>query len=204
MSTFKVGLTGGIASGKTTAQHYFEALGVKVIDHDLIAKKVVSPGTAGLTMLVERFGQGILLDNALDRPSLKDIIFNDPSAKKDVEAIIHPLVFAESHRLLNHYSNEIYTLIVSPLLIESGSASTMDALVVVILDRDAQLSRLLQRDGMTKALANAIIDSQATPQQRIAAADYQVENNQGLDSLKKQVAQCHKLLLERFQGTAHP
>lgn len=198
MSTIKVGLTGGIASGKTTAQHFFEHLGVKTIDHDLVAKEVVSPGTPGLNQLVKKFGSRILTNKALNRAALKDIIFKDSAAKKSVENIIHPLVFARSQQLLNLYCNEVYTLIVSPLLIESGSAATMDALIVVTLNRELQLQRLLQRDGMTVELANAIIDSQATPAQRIHAADYLLENNKDTQWLQTQVLECHQSLLDRF------
>ena len=193
----KIGLTGGIASGKTTAQKVFEALGVPCIDHDKLARDVVAAGSKGLKQLVSQFGQSILTENQeLNRPALKEIIFNNPEAKKEVEGIIHPLVFEASESIIEKHSDAPYILIVSPLLIESGSAKNMHKLVVVDIPRDIQLQRLLSRDGMSETLANSIIASQATPEQRHAAADYILDNNGSLEELRMAAQKCHQDLLK--------
>lgn len=193
----RIGLTGGIASGKTSAQRFFEKLGVKAIDHDAIARKVVEPGTSGLQQLVELCGSDILTpQNTLDRQKLKDIIFQNATLKTKVEHIIHPLVFQASEDIINNNSSEPYILIVSPLLIESGSAATMNKLIVVDLPPEMQKTRLLARDGMTETLAMSIINSQATQDQRQQAADFILDNSQGLEELKSQVVGVHKAILK--------
>lgn len=198
----KIGLTGGIAAGKTTAQRLFEELGVHTIDHDILARDAVAPGSSGLQSLTQNFGPEILDENnCLDRKKLKEIIFQNSAMKKQVEDIIHPLVFQASERILQRKSAEPYVLIVSPLLIESGSARDMARLVVVEVPEALQLKRLLQRDGMSKELAMSIIRSQATPSQRAAAADYVLDNSQGIEHLKKQVDACHQSLLNFATGS---
>lgn len=197
MTVKKIGLTGGIASGKTTAQRLFENLGVKCIDHDLIAREVVALGTQGLGQLVQHFGKRILKDDgSLSRPQLKKIIFNSAKEKQQVEHIIHPLVFERSEELLQSHRKEPYVLIVSPLLIESGSAKTMHALIVVNVSKELQLQRLLERDGMTKTLAQSIINSQVTQEQRMAAGNYFLRNDGDKEHLRRQVQSCHESLLE--------
>lgn len=197
MKPLRIGLTGGIASGKTSAQRYFENLGVKSIDHDLIARQIVEPGQLGLTQLVAQFGDSILTqDKTLDRQKLKALIFKDQSLKVRVEQILHPLVFQESEALMQRYHAEPYVLIVSPLLIESGSAKSMDKLIVVDIPQEEQLRRLLARDGMSEELALAIIGAQATQDERHAAADILLSNAGDLTALEAEVAKAHHIILQ--------
>jgi len=201
---YQIGLTGGIASGKSTAHVFFQQLDVFVVDHDQIAREVVAPGTQGLKALVDIFGDAILTaNNALDRAQLKAIIFDDPAAKKKVEMIIHPLVFAQSSRLIAAQATtantaNTYSLIVSPLLIESGSYRQMHKLIVVDIPEQLQLSRLLARDGMTHTLAMAIIQSQSSRADKLAKADYTVDNSKDLEHLQQQVFQCHTALTQQL------
>lgn len=196
MKPLRIGLTGGIASGKTSAQRYFENLGVKSIDHDLIARQIVEPGQLGLTQLTAQFSDSILTqDKTLDRQKLKALIFKDHSLKTQVEQILHPLVFKESEALMQLYSTEPYVLIVSPLLIESGSAATMDKLIVIDIPRDEQLQRLLARDGMSEELALSIIGSQASQEERHKAADILISNASDLTALQAEVVKAHQIIL---------
>ena len=199
----KIGLTGGIASGKSTAQRLFETLDVVTLDHDILAREAVAKNSQGLTELTTLFGTDILDEElSLDRTKLKTIIFNDSRAKKQVEDIVHPLVFAASEAIIAQHKSEPYIMIVSPLLIESGSAKNMFKLVVVDLPHELQLKRLLGRDGMSEDLALSIIKSQATPAQRQAAADFLLDNSADVEHLQQQVETCHAALLQLINATA--
>ena len=203
MKPLKVGLTGGIASGKTSAQRYFEELGIKTIDHDLIARQVVESGEPGLAQLVMEFGDNILTaDKTLDRQKLKKMIFKDKNTKEKVENILHPLVYQKSEELLQLYQAETYVLIVSPLLIESGTAATMDKLIVVDIPQDKQLNRLLNRDDMPEELALSIMNNQATQEERYKAADILINNAGDLALLKDEVSKAHKLILKYHSSLA--
>jgi dephospho-CoA kinase len=187
----RVALTGGIASGKSTVAGLFGALGVPVIDTDVVAREVVAPGSAGLATVVARFGTGILgPDEGLDRARLRSLVFADPAARRDLEALLHPLIRARTAELSLAAGGE-YQLIVVPLLIETGTAASYDRVLVVDSDRQTQLDRLMLRDRATATEAEAILAAQATREARLAAADDVIVNGADVPALARQVARLH-------------
>ncbi|MEA9564010.1 MULTISPECIES: dephospho-CoA kinase [unclassified Xanthomonas] len=179
MSDFIVGLTGGIASGKSALAAEFEKLGVPVIDADVVARQVVAPGPI-LDAITERFGPGILLpDGILNRQALRQIVFADPAQRKALEAITHPAIRAELQRAAQEASAP-YTIVAIPLLTEVGGLVTypwLDRVLVVDASVELQHTRLTQRDGSTPALASQMLAAQASREQRLALADDVVNNN---------------------------
>jgi dephospho-CoA kinase len=200
MSTrvFRVGLTGGIASGKSTVAKLFEALGVPVIDTDVLARDVVAPGTALLAQIADRFGTHVRLpDGNLDRAAMRKIVFADPAARAELEQMTHPAIRA----LLEQRSAEAggdYQLLVIPLLVESADPGRVDRVLVVDCSEELQIRRLQARDGATLEQARAILAAQATRQQRLSAADDVVVNEGDLHALRDQVARLHS----RYLGLA--
>ncbi|NIK38824.1 dephospho-CoA kinase [Xanthomonas arboricola] len=191
MSDFIVGLTGGIASGKSALAAEFEKLDVPVIDADFVARQVVAPGPI-LDAIVERFGTAILLpDGTLDRPALRQIVFADPAQRKALEAITHPAIRAELQRAAQEAAGP-YTVVAIPLLTEAGGRATyawLDRIVVVDVPVSLQHARLMQRDGITATLADQMIAAQASRAQRLAIADDIVSNEGNTDQLAQQ-ARC--------------
>jgi dephospho-CoA kinase len=186
----RIGLTGGIASGKSAVSTCFETLGVPVIDTDALAREAVAPGSDGLAAVVARFGRSLLLpDGTLNRRALRAIVFADTTARVDLEAIVHPRV----HRLLAERIAGIeapYCVLAIPLLIEGGRIP-VDRVLVVDCPREVQLARLLARDGETLAGAEAILAAQATREARLARADDIIDNTGSLESLKSRVRELH-------------
>ncbi|NHF64214.1 dephospho-CoA kinase [Xanthomonas hortorum] len=180
MSDFIVGLTGGIASGKSALAAEFEKLGVPVIDADVVARQVVAPGPI-LDAIVERFGPDILLpDGTLHRQALRQIVFADPAQRKALEAITHPAIRAELQRTAQEALGP-YAIVAIPLLTEAGGRATypwLDRVLVVDAPVELQHTRLMQRDGSTPALASQMLAAQASREQRLALAD-DVVNNSG-------------------------
>src|ERR1700746_3573821 len=173
---FRVGLTGGIASGKSTAAKFFGALGVPIIDTDQVARDVVEPGQPPLERLVERFGQKILTpDGHLDRPALRDIVFSDPKARADLEALTHPAIGA-ALEARSAAAGGPYQILVIPLLVEKNLATHVDRVVVCDCDEELQIRRLHARDGSTRAQARAILDAQVSRSARLKAADDVISN----------------------------
>src|ERR1700688_4250177 len=155
---FRVGLTGGIASGKSTASKFFGALGVPIIDTDQVARDVGEPGQPPLERLVERFGTTILTpDGHLNRPALRDIVFSDPKARADLEALTHPAIGA-AVEARSATAGGPYQILVIPLLVEKHLGSQVDRVLVVDCDETLQISRLRSRDGSTPAQAQAILN----------------------------------------------
>lgn len=193
---FRVGLTGGIASGKSTAAKFFGAFGVPILDSDQVAREVVEPGQPPLERLVERFGPGILTpDGHLDRPKLRDIVFTDPLARADLEALTHPAIGAA----LEARSAEAggpYQILVIPLLVEKNLAANVDRVLVVDCDEALQLKRLRARDGSTLKQAQAILSAQASRAARLKAAHDVIRNDSDLDGVQSQVAALHPRYLE--------
>lgn len=192
----KIALTGGIASGKTTVSDMFAERGVPIIDADLLAREAVQKGSAGLAQVVERFGQQITDEQGnLDRAALRAIVFNDTSARQDLEAIIHPIVRSLTQQRMAEAQTEgaIYCITVIPLLAESGRQSHYDYVIVVDVDEQTQLQRLLDRDGNSEAQSRRIIASQASREERLEIADYVIENhtNDTLEALQAQVDALH-------------
>jgi dephospho-CoA kinase len=194
--TYRVGLTGGIASGKSTAAKFFGALGVPILDSDQIARDVVEPGQPPLERLVERFGRKILTpDGHLDRPALRDIVFSDPKARADLEALTHPAIGA-AMEARSATAGGPYQILVVPLLVEKNLSSHVDRVLVVDCDEDLQLRRLRARDGSTEAQARAILDAQAPRAVRLKEADDVITNDADMSAVQSQVAALHARYLE--------
>ncbi|MBN9104317.1 MAG: dephospho-CoA kinase [Propionibacteriaceae bacterium] len=176
--TFHVGLTGGIASGKSTVAELLAAHGAVIIDSDRLAREVVEPGTAGLAAVVDRFGTGVLAaDGSLDRAALGRIVFADPSARADLEAIVHPLVRARAAGLAASAPAGAVVVQMIPLLVETGQAGNFDQVVVVDVEPAVQLDRLQQRDGFSPEEAAARVVAQAPRELRLRAADVVIDNS---------------------------
>jgi dephospho-CoA kinase len=193
---FRVGLTGGIASGKSTAAKFFGALGVPVLDSDQIARDVVEPGQPPLERLVERFGPKILTaDGHLDRPALREIVFSDPRARADLEALTHPAIGA-AMEARSAAAGGPYQILVIPLLVEKNLAAHVDRVLVVDCDEELQIRRLRDRDGSTPEQVQAILKAQAPRAARLKAADDVIHNDSGLSAVRDQVATLHARYLE--------
>ena len=198
MSTraFRVGLTGGIASGKSTAAEFFGALGVPILDSDRIARDVVEPGQPPLERLVQRFGPGILTpDGHLDRPALRNIVFSDPKARADLEALTHPAIGA-AMEAQSAAAGGPYQILVIPLLVEKNLKSHVDRVLVVDCDEALQLQRLQRRDGSSAQAAKAILAAQASRTARLKTADDVIHNDADIGSVREQVAALHERYLE--------
>jgi dephospho-CoA kinase len=198
MSTrpYRVGLTGGIASGKSTAAKFFGALGVPILDSDQVARDVVEPGQPPLERLVERFGPKILTaDGHLDRPALREIVFSDPMARADLEALTHPAIGA-AMEARSAAAGGPYQILVIPLLVEKNLAAHVDRVLVVDCDEELQIRRLRDRDGSTPEQVDAILKAQAPRTARLKAADDVIHNDSGLSAVRDQVATLHARYLE--------
>lgn len=196
-----VGLTGGIACGKTTVAEMFVELGIPVIDADELAREVVVPGTPGLQRIVDAFGKGVLDETGrLDRKRVGDMVFGDDEARATLNAIMHPLIGAAGATQIQAHEDSAapYLLYEAALLVETGSYKTFSALIVVSADESLQRLRLIARDGFTVAEANARIASQLPLARKIAVADYVVTNNGDLGATHRQVSQIHEKLVARF------
>ncbi|VXB97714.1 dephospho-CoA kinase [Luteimonas sp. 9C] len=185
MSALIIGLTGGIASGKTAATQAFERRGIVVADADLAARDAVAPGSAGLAAVVEAFGADALTDDgSLDRAAMRRRIFEDPEARLRLEAIIHPRV-REALRVACEAAPGPYAVAAIPLLTEGGRAAYpwLHRVLVIDVPRELQLARLLARDGIDAALAERMVAAQATRAARLAIADDVIFNDGSLDAL---------------------
>lgn len=198
---FRVGLTGGIASGKSTAAKFFGALGVPILDSDQVAREVVEPGQPPLERLVERFGRGILTaDGHLNRPALRDIVFADPKARADLENLTHPAIGA-ALEARSAVAGGPYQILVIPLLVEKNLGSHVDRVLVVDCGEELQLRRLHARDGSTRTQAQAIIAAQASRAVRLKAADDVIRNDADMSAVQVQVSALHARYLELARST---
>lgn len=184
----RVGLTGGIASGKSTASAILADLGAVVIDYDALAREVVAPGSPGLAEIVQRFGTQVLDDGgALNRPALAEIVFHDPEALKDLESITHPLIRARAEELDGAAGPEAIVVHDNPLLVEMGGVAFCDAVIVVDVPTEVQISRMMSTRGMSQAEAEARVAAQTTRETRNGAADYVVNNTVSVEELKNEL-----------------
>lgn len=191
----RVGLTGGVASGKSTVSALLRDLGAVVIDADALAREVVAKGTAGLTAVVAEFGAGLLgPDGELDRPKMGALVFNDDAARRRLEAIVHPLVFERIIALEADAPPGSVVVHDIPLLAESGRADTFDAVIVVDAPVEVQIERMLQDRGWTRADAESRIAAQATREQRNALATHLIENIGSLEDLEGRVREVYGAL----------
>ena len=193
---FRVELTGGIASGKSTAAKFFGALGVPILDSDQIAREVVEPGQPPLERLVARFGASILTpDGHLDRPALRDIVFSDPKARADLEALTHPAIGA-ALEARSATAGGPYQILVIPLLVEKHLGSQVNRVLVVDCDEALQIRRLRARDGSTPEQAQAILNAQVSRSTRLKAADDVIANDADMSAVSAQVTALHARYLE--------
>jgi dephospho-CoA kinase len=184
----RVGLTGGIASGKSTVSAILRELGAVVIDADALAREVVARGTPGLAAVVDEFGEGVLAaDGELDRAAMGALVFADESSRRRLEAIVHPLVFERIVDLETHAPAGAVVVHDIPLLAESGRADTFDAVVVVDAPQDVQVERMVRDRGWTEEDALARIAAQAAPEDRHAIATYLIENTGSIEDLRAEV-----------------
>jgi dephospho-CoA kinase len=190
----RVGLTGGIASGKSLVAAELAARGAVVIDADVLAREVVEPGTAGLTAVVARFGEDLLHEGRLDRARLGQIVFNDSGARRDLERIVHPAVRARAAELEQAAPSDAVVVHVIPLLVETGQQDRFDVVVVVDVDEQTQLARLVGRDGLGEPDARARVTAQASREQRRAAADIVIDNSGSVTDLKAQIGPLWQFL----------
>lgn len=190
----KVGLTGGIGSGKTTVSKLFASLGVPIIDADIIAREVVAPKQSALREISALFGDHLLDEQGqLRRKQLRQIIFADPNKRKQLEAILHPRI---RQRMLEQVARaehqHSYCILSIPLLLESGWQNILDRILVVDISEHLQLTRTCQRDNIDKQAAQAIIASQVSRQTRLLAADDIIDNDGNSDDLHQQVMALHQ------------
>jgi dephospho-CoA kinase len=199
---FVVGLTGGIGSGKSSAAKIFADLGARVIDTDEIAHRLTQPGMPALSQIREKFGaQFFLADGSLNRALLRQKVFSDPMAKKELEAMLHPLIRMEVELILSSVQAP-YTILVVPLLFESGAYhSLIQRILVVDCSERQQIDRVMARSEMSAAEARAIIATQAPRSLRIAHADDVLDNNGSWELLAKRIAELHRKYLALAEQT---
>ncbi len=191
----RVGLTGGIASGKSTVSAVFAELGAVVIDGDKLAREVVERGTPGLAAVIDAFGPELLTaEGDLDRAAMGAIVFNDEAKRKVLESIVHPLVFERYAELEGATGPDDVVIHDIPLLAESGRAGEFEEIVVVDAPEELQVERMLRDRGWTEADARSRIASQATREQRLAIATYVVDNTGSLADLRARVVEIYEEL----------
>lgn len=192
---FKIGLTGGIASGKSTVCRLFSQYGIPIIDADIIARQLVKPKQEAYNEIVQAFGERCCKANGeLNRQYLRQLIFSNAQEKKQLEAILHPRIRTQLIQQSNT-QNTPYCILAIPLLIESNMTECVDRILVLDIDLPIQLSRLCERDNIAVDNAQLIINSQVSRQQRLACADDVITNNNGYEQLKKSVIHLHKKYL---------
>jgi dephospho-CoA kinase len=200
----RIGLTGGIASGKSTVARRFAELGVTVIDADESSRTVVAPGQPGLAELTKTFGTGVLTANGeLDRRTLRNLVFADPQLRRDLEAILHPLIRADMERRAKTAVGP-YLVMAIPLLLEGGSPGQVDRILVVDVDEDVQLKRVMARDCTTLEQARAILAAQASRAVRLKAADDVIVNSGTISDLRQAVDGLHERYLRLAAKTRPP
>ena len=198
MSTYTIGLTGGVASGKSEVARRFAALGIVVADADLAAREAVAAGSEGLAEVAAAFGPGVLLpDGGLDRAAMRGIVFDDVQARRRLEAIVHPRVRMRL-RAQGETASSAYAVADIPLLTEGGGRTAypwLDRILVVDVPEAVQAERVMARDGVDAGLARRMIAAQATRAQRLAIADDVIVNDGALEALDGHVAALHRRYL---------
>ncbi|MFM2612286.1 dephospho-CoA kinase [Vibrio campbellii] len=193
---FVIGLTGGIASGKTTVANLFkQQFKIDIVDADIVAREVVEPGTPGLNAIIEHFGADIVRDDQmLDRAKLRERIFSNPEEKAWLNGLLHPMIREKMIEDLEQVTSD-YALLVVPLLVENKLDSLCDRVLVVDVDPQTQISRTVKRDNVSEDQAKAILASQASREQRLALADDVVKNNPDDPDLLLQITDLHEKYL---------
>lgn len=193
---FIVGLTGGIGSGKSAATDYFQELGIDIVDADLVARTVVQPSTPALEQITQHFGSKILQENGeLDRAALRQRIFSSPDEKQWLEDLLHPLIRETIEQELLAATSP-YVILSAPLLVEGGLYKRCNRTLIIDVPETLQIERTHLRDNNTDEQIQRIIQSQASREQRLQAADDVIDNSGALSDLKQQVSTLHKQYLE--------
>jgi len=195
-----VGLTGGIASGKSTVARFFAELGVPIVDADRVAREVVAPGTEGLAEVVAAFGEGVLDEGGfLDRKALGERVFAEETERKRLEAILHPRIAGRSAEKMAEIAGDAaYVLYEAPLIVENGLHRAMAALIVVAVDEETQLARLIERDGLDEGAAKARVAAQLPLRDKVDVADYVIDNGGDVEATRARVREVHETLVGRF------
>ena len=193
-----VALTGGIGAGKSLVGGFFLDLGARVADADQFARVAIERGSDGFDAVVAEFGDGILKNGDIDRRALAEIIFKDSGAKKKLEAIVHPIVRALFEDFVAHLHSQEILIYEIPLLVESKAIERFDAVITVEADLNLRQSRLRERGLVNSEIASRIA-SQATPEERIAVADFVLENNASPDQLLRQVEHLWENILPTLE-----
>ena len=193
---YLVGLTGGIGSGKTTVADMFAELGVRVVDTDIISRQLTQPGGAAIPEIRTLFGADVIDGyGALDRNRMRELVFSDPAKKALLENILHPLIFAQTKQQATAPSTAPYTLVVVPLLFESGRyASWLQRTISVDCPEETQISRTMLRSNLEEKAVRAIMDQQLSRTERLRRADEVIRNAGDLNDLKMQVVGIHRRL----------
>jgi len=196
MGHFRIGLTGGIGSGKSTVAAVLQTLGAGIVDADVIARELTAPGGTAIDALRREFGPAAIdKDGGLDRAWMRAQAFGDPAVRKRLEAVVHPLVRAETaHRASTLASSAPYVVLVIPLLVESGNwQQRVHRVLVIDCSEDVQLARILHRPGIDAGTARAILAAQSSRAARLAAADDVLFNEAPIDVVEQRAAQLHAL-----------
>jgi dephospho-CoA kinase len=194
---FSVGLTGGIASGKTTVSNLFAELGVPIVDTDVISRKLLEPGENAFNQVCTHFGRRILDPNdQIDRTELRRIVFTDATEKSWLETMLHPLIFQRSHNAMLEHSRSDYVVVVVPLLFETNFQSLVNRILVVNCPAELQIERLVKRDQIDEELARNMLSQQMSNADRLARAHDVIENRENEKELASQVASLHQSYLK--------
>ena len=194
----RVGLTGGIATGKSVVRAELERLGVPTIDADLVARDVVAPGTSALTAILDRFGTGVLTDGALDRRKLGSIVFADDAARRDLEEIVHPAVKTAINAWLDTMSRQHNLAVaVIPLLYETGRERDFDVVITTACRSEEQLRRVMTRDSLSELQARQRINAQLSTEEKVRRADYAIWTDGTHENTKRQVVETLEQLARR-------
>ncbi|MDK1023331.1 MAG: dephospho-CoA kinase [Gammaproteobacteria bacterium] len=196
MSRFVVGLTGGIGSGKTAVSDRFRALGINIVDADIASRIVVEPGKPALKAIQKHFGATVIqADGSLDRAIMREKVFKDKQERKWLEQLLHPLINEEIRKELATSASP-YTLLVSPLLIETGQSRFTQRILVVDVPLEQQIERTMARDNNSEEQVRNIIKAQTSREERVASADDIIVNDQDIDQLDRSVSELHTKYLK--------
>jgi len=199
-----IGLTGGIGSGKSLAANWLKKKNIPVIDADQLARDVVEPGSEGLKAVAAHFGQDVLTaDGQLDRARLASHVFDDPTARQELESILHPRIFDALQRKLNMLEKQGHDIAVfeAPLLFEAHLDGAMDAIILVWSDKDKRIERLSTRNGYSKAEAEKRIEAQMDTDEQKKKTSFQVENNASMESFYEKLAQVWSAAVAAAKNT---
>lgn len=196
---YTIGLTGGIASGKTTVTNIFENFGINIIDADKIAKQVVSPKSDAIEEIKKKFGNKIIKDNELNRSLLRKIIFMDKSAKMWLESLLHPIIFEQVVKDIS-LSSSPYCILSAPLLFEANFQKLTKRNITVLTTMTSQVNRVIKRDNVDLIQAKAVISNQLSNKMKIRLSDDIITNNSNLKNLKNKVLNLH-IQYQQFSRT---